>query len=234
MAPSSTAMPTGGHPARPDRAGERRAGRLAAHVSRSRLRTRRRNTCAGSRASTRATTCATTSSRAPPTTRRSAGRFTRSMRAASPLPDESMPPSPNNRIHRQQRSIKPWTAETVKVSLEYYFERVGLVSVGAFRRDFENFFGNTSSPRRPEFLALYDLDAAHIRRVTMSRRNYNLPGNRPDGGLRRALQAGAHVPAALGARRAGVRQRRRAARDRASWWIIFPASSRRPRPGASA
>ena len=38
------------------------------------------------------------------------------------------------------------------------FERVGQISVGAFRRDFENFFGNTTFNATPEFLALYGLD----------------------------------------------------------------------------
>ncbi|MBI4623662.1 MAG: carboxypeptidase regulatory-like domain-containing protein [Verrucomicrobia bacterium] len=74
------------------------------------------------------------------------------------LPDEALPPSPNNRIGVSNVAIKPWTAKTTKVSLEYYFERVGLVSIGAFRRDFENFFGSTVFAATPEFLALYDLD----------------------------------------------------------------------------
>jgi outer membrane receptor for ferrienterochelin and colicin len=55
-------------------------------------------------------------------------------------------------------AIKAWSAETTKVRLEYYFERVGNFSVGAFRRDFKNFFGDTTFPATPEFLALYDLD----------------------------------------------------------------------------
>ncbi len=56
--------------------------------------------------------------------------------------------------------IKPWRARTVKLSLEYYFPGVGLLSAGAFRREFKNFFGNTIFPATPEFLALYDLDPA--------------------------------------------------------------------------
>ena len=42
--------------------------------------------------------------------------------------------------------------------LEYYFEGVGQVSVGAFRRDFENFFGDTTFRATREFLALNGLD----------------------------------------------------------------------------
>ena len=91
------------------------------------------------------------------------------------LPDDSQAPSPNNRIVVSNVSIKPWSAKTAKVSLEYYFERVGLVSVGAFRRDFENFFGSTQFAATPEFLALYDLDAATYGRFDVATQR-NLPG----------------------------------------------------------
>ena len=65
-----------------------------------------------------------------------------------------------NRITVNNAGIKPWTAQSTKVSLEYYFERVGQISVGAFRRDIRNFFGQTTFDATPEFLALYGLDPA--------------------------------------------------------------------------
>ena len=46
------------------------------------------------------------------------------------------------------------------MSLEYYFERVGVLSASVFRRNIKNFFGSTVFPSTPEFLALYDLDPA--------------------------------------------------------------------------
>ena len=79
------------------------------------------------------------------------------------LPDTENAPNPgnaNSRISVNNAAIKAWSAETIKVRLEYYFERVGNFSVGAFRRDFKNFFGDTIFPATPEFLALYDLDPA--------------------------------------------------------------------------
>lgn len=79
------------------------------------------------------------------------------------LPDTENAPNPgnaNSRIGVNNAAIKAWSAETFKVRLEYYFERVGNISFGAFRRDFENFFGNVTFPATPEFLALYDLDPA--------------------------------------------------------------------------
>ncbi|MDO8544945.1 MAG: TonB-dependent receptor [Opitutaceae bacterium] len=76
------------------------------------------------------------------------------------LPDTELPPAPNNRITVNNVGIKAWSARTTKVRLEYYFERIGQVSVGAFRRDFENFFGSTVFNATPQFLGLYGLDPA--------------------------------------------------------------------------
>ena len=74
------------------------------------------------------------------------------------LPDLESEPSNTNRIVVNNAAIKAWSAKTTKVTLEYYFERVGLLSVGAFRRDIENFFGATTFDATPEFLELYSLD----------------------------------------------------------------------------
>ncbi len=74
------------------------------------------------------------------------------------LPDPEAAPSNTNRIVVNNAGIKPWSAHSTKVSLEYYFERVGQISVGAFRRDIRNFFGATTFDATPEFLALYGLD----------------------------------------------------------------------------
>jgi TonB-dependent receptor len=91
------------------------------------------------------------------------------------LPDDSQSPSPNNRIQISNVGIKPWTAKSARVSVEYYFERVGLISAGAFRRDFENFFGNTVFAATPEFLSLYNLDPAQYGRFEVATQ-YNVPG----------------------------------------------------------
>jgi TonB-dependent receptor len=79
------------------------------------------------------------------------------------LPDTENAPNAgnaNSRISVNNAAIKAWSAKTTKLRLEYYFERVGNFSVGAWRRDFENFFGDVTFPATPEFLALYDLDPA--------------------------------------------------------------------------
>ena len=74
------------------------------------------------------------------------------------LPDLESAPSNTNRITVNNAAIKPWSAKSAKVSLEYYFERVGQISVGAFRRDIRDFFGATTFDATPEFLTLYGLD----------------------------------------------------------------------------
>ncbi len=74
------------------------------------------------------------------------------------LPDTGNPPTAANRIVVNNAGIKAWSARTVNLRLERYFEGVGQISVGAFRRQIENFFGNTVFAPTPEFLALYSLD----------------------------------------------------------------------------
>jgi len=74
------------------------------------------------------------------------------------LPDTGNPPAANNRIGVNNAAIKAWSARTVSVRLERYFEGVGQFSVGAFRRQIEDFFGATVFRPTPEFLALYSLD----------------------------------------------------------------------------
>ncbi|MDO8542387.1 MAG: TonB-dependent receptor plug domain-containing protein [Opitutaceae bacterium] len=74
------------------------------------------------------------------------------------LPDVESAPGPSNRIVVNNAGIKAWQARSAKLTLEYYFERVGQLSVGVFRREFKNFFGSTMLDATPAFLALYGLD----------------------------------------------------------------------------
>ncbi len=91
------------------------------------------------------------------------------------LPDSESVPSQANRIIVSNVGIKAWSARTANVRLEYYFEGVGQLSLNAFRRDFENFFGASRFPATPEFLALYDVDADVYGRFDVETQ-YNVPG----------------------------------------------------------
>ena len=98
------------------------------------------------------------------------------------LPDTDLGAVPNNPITVMNAGIKAWSAKTFKVRLEYYFEGVGQASIGAYRRDFKDFFGNTTLRATPEFLALYDLDATTYDGYYVAT-NYNLPGTLRTTGL---------------------------------------------------
>jgi TonB-dependent receptor len=77
------------------------------------------------------------------------------------LPDLTVSPDPNSaagRITVNNVGIKPWKAETFKVRAEYYFERVGQVSIGAFRRNYTNFWQTQRVVPTPEFLDNYGID----------------------------------------------------------------------------
>jgi iron complex outermembrane receptor protein len=91
------------------------------------------------------------------------------------LPNTEMLPGTGNRITVNNAGIKAWSARTTKLSLEYYFERVGLISASAFRRDFENFFGTTVFVPSSDFLGIYGLDPAVFGGYEVSTQ-YNIQG----------------------------------------------------------
>ena len=91
------------------------------------------------------------------------------------LPDTEELPSQTNRIQVNNVGIKAWSANTVNLRLEYYFEGVGQITLNAFRRDFENFFGATRFPATPEFLTLYGIDE-RIYGAFDVQTQYNVPG----------------------------------------------------------
>lgn len=75
------------------------------------------------------------------------------------LPNLDADPSPlGNTFTLNNPTIKPWTAETFRVALEYYFARTGLLSVSAFSRKFSNFFVTKTTPVTEEIMANYGLD----------------------------------------------------------------------------
>ena len=91
------------------------------------------------------------------------------------LPNTDNPPSASNRISVNNAGIKAWSAQSANLRLEYYFAGVGQISVGAFRRDFSDFFGSTVFKVTPEFLSLYGIDPATYGAYDVAT-NYNLPG----------------------------------------------------------
>jgi TonB-dependent receptor len=74
------------------------------------------------------------------------------------LPDTESPAGPANRIVVNNAGIKAWTARTVNARLEYYFQGVGQISIGGFRRDYKNFFEAVTFRAPAEFFELYGID----------------------------------------------------------------------------
>lgn len=91
------------------------------------------------------------------------------------LPDTSAGDSATNRIVVNNVDINPWSAKSLVLRLEHYFQGVGVVSVAAFRRDVRNFFGSTVQAATPEFLASYGLDPNAYGRYGVSTQ-FNIPG----------------------------------------------------------
>ena len=89
------------------------------------------------------------------------------------LPDTDAVPSGSNRISVNNAGIKPWSARTTKVRLEYYPQGVAKFAIGAFRRDYKNFFGSLTTDATPAFLALYNLDP-DLYEPYQVQTNYNL------------------------------------------------------------
>ncbi len=76
------------------------------------------------------------------------------------LPDTSLLPANNNLITVNNAAIKAWSSHTFSLRLERYFQGVGQVSLGGFRRQVSDFFGATVFHATPEFLAVYNLDSS--------------------------------------------------------------------------
>ena len=58
--------------------------------------------------------------------------------------------------------LKPWSADNFDLSLEYYFEKSGRVTIGAFRKNIRDFFGATRTPATLELLAKYELSDDYL------------------------------------------------------------------------
>lgn len=74
------------------------------------------------------------------------------------LPDET---STSRTITLTNPELKPWSANSYGVSLEYYFNEPssGLLAARAFRRDIVDFWGTSVAPASDELLAVYGIDA---------------------------------------------------------------------------
>lgn len=58
--------------------------------------------------------------------------------------------------------LRPWTADNYDLSLEYYFGRGGLASIGAFQKDLQDFWGTINGPLTPQLAQDIGLDERYL------------------------------------------------------------------------
>jgi TonB-dependent receptor len=58
--------------------------------------------------------------------------------------------------------LKPYTADNYDLSLEYYFPKGGVISVGGFQKDLTDFFGSFTQTATPELLAELGLEDRYV------------------------------------------------------------------------
>jgi TonB-dependent receptor len=70
------------------------------------------------------------------------------------------PESSSRIITINNTTLKPWQADNLDLTLEYYFPRTGVASVGVFRKDIDDFFGAVTTDANPALLEPYGIDTA--------------------------------------------------------------------------
>jgi len=68
----------------------------------------------------------------------------------------------NRTITVVNTGLKPWSADNYDLSFEYYLERGGRVTLGAFQKNISNFFGATRTPATLETLASFGLSDDYL------------------------------------------------------------------------
>jgi TonB-dependent receptor len=72
------------------------------------------------------------------------------------------PGSPPGTISVTNAGIKPYSAKNYDVSLEYYFGKGGVASLGVFRKDLKNFFGRLNTIATPELLNQFGIEDVYV------------------------------------------------------------------------
>lgn len=88
----------------------------------------------------------------------------RAVATALDLDDDDPTPPATGRgtLTIRNPALKPWTADNFDLSAELYTENGGLISAGVFRKDLQNFFGDSSRLATPELLTEMGLDPRYL------------------------------------------------------------------------
>ncbi|MBI5690050.1 MAG: TonB-dependent receptor [Verrucomicrobia bacterium] len=76
--------------------------------------------------------------------------------------DDPDPPTGRGTLTVRNPALKPWTADNYDFSAEFYTAHGGLLSAGLFRKDIQNFFGDSARFATPELLATMGLDPRYV------------------------------------------------------------------------
>lgn len=71
-------------------------------------------------------------------------------------------PTQPGTITIRNTALKPWTADNYDLSLEYYFDKGGFISVGGFKKDLKNFWTSVSRPLDAALASELDLEPQYI------------------------------------------------------------------------
>lgn len=80
--------------------------------------------------------------------------------------------STNRTITIVNTGLKPWTSDNYDLSLELYHTKGADASVGVFRKDITNFFGQTRVPATPELLADFGLAEEQLDYDVVTKSNF--------------------------------------------------------------
>jgi iron complex outermembrane receptor protein len=83
----------------------------------------------------------------------------------------SDPDATINRITVRNTGLKPWTANSIDLSLERYFGNQNMISVGAFRKKVKDLFGSITTIATPSLLADYDLGPEYVNYEVVTQNN---------------------------------------------------------------
>ncbi|MDO8543238.1 MAG: TonB-dependent receptor [Opitutaceae bacterium] len=89
--------------------------------------------------------------------------------------DEDNSTDPNalpGTISLRNPGLKPWTADNFDLTFEYYSPSGGLLGVGAFRKDVQDFFGNAVTIATEADLIALDLDPRYVGWQITTQRNF--------------------------------------------------------------
>jgi TonB-dependent receptor len=59
-------------------------------------------------------------------------------------------------------ALKPWTADNFDLSLEYYFSKGGMASIGVFQKNLADFWGNLNAPLTADLANTLGLEQAYV------------------------------------------------------------------------